>query len=190
MRMLFALFASLLILPVSAAEIYRYTDAQGNTVFTNQPPTNVESQEVKLPPANTVQSPPADTYPASSGSDRAGKAAYRHLALNSLPDAEAIRANNGSFSVQIDIEPALVPGHQLQLLLDGEPHGNASTSTRLQVTNADRGEHSLAVAVLSAGGKVLQQSDTLSFTVQRVNVNTSPALRPKPVPPAPAPKAP
>ncbi|HCA63132.1 MAG TPA: DUF4124 domain-containing protein, partial [Pseudomonas sp.] len=34
-----ALFSLLFILSVPAfAEIYKYTDAQGNTVFTNQPP--------------------------------------------------------------------------------------------------------------------------------------------------------
>ena len=55
----------------------------------------------------------------------------------------------------------------------------------LQVSNADRGEHSLAVEVLSAG-KPIQQSTSVTFTVQRVNTG-SPALRPPP-PPKPQPK--
>lgn len=189
MRMLFALFVGLLALP-AGAEIYRYTDANGNTVFTNQPPDGVNSQEVKLPPANTVQSPPADAYPTSDSENPSRQATYGQLAITNLPDAEAIRANNGSFTVDIAIDPQLAPGHQLQLLLDGQPYGSPGTSTRFQVLNADRGEHSLAVAVLDARGAVLQQSDALAFTVQRVNLNSSPALRPKPAAPAPAPRAP
>ena len=54
--------------------------------------------------------------------------------------------------------------------------------------NIDRGEHSLAVEVLNANGESLQQSAATTVTVQRVNVNTSPALRPNPAP-LPTPKA-
>ncbi|MBX9762832.1 MAG: DUF4124 domain-containing protein, partial [Pseudomonadaceae bacterium] len=84
------------------------------------------------------------------------------------------------------IEPRLASNHRLRLLLDGKPHGQPSNVPRLQVSNADRGEHSLAVEVLS-DGKSIQQSATTTFTVQRVNTK-SPALRPPPPPPKPQPK--
>ncbi|MHB1371742.1 MAG: DUF4124 domain-containing protein, partial [Pseudomonadaceae bacterium] len=42
-----ALFGLLLILSAPAiAEIYTYTDAQGNTVYTNQPPEGVAAERV------------------------------------------------------------------------------------------------------------------------------------------------
>src|SRR5690606_36393997 len=113
------------------------------------------------------------------------QAAYRVLELANLPEDDALRANNGTFSVDVAIEPPLAAGHRLQLLLDGEAYGAAGTSTRFQLINIDRGEHSLAGAALS-GDRVIQQSTARTFTVQRVNVNTSPALRPPP----PKPKAP
>ena len=85
-----------------------------------------------------------------------------------------------SFSVGVQIQPKLSPGHRLRLLLDGKPYGQASSSTRLSLTNIDRGEHSLAVEVLS-GEQSIQQSSPVTFTVQRVNTQ-SPALKPKPQP--------
>ena len=103
-----------------------------------------------------------------------------------MPSEEALRANNGTFTVDVAIEPRLASNHLLRLLLDGKPHGQLSNAPRLQVSNADRGEHSLAVEVLSAG-KPIQQSPTVTFTVQRVNTS-SPALRPPPPPPKPKPK--
>lgn len=182
MRLLIACLLCALALP-AAAQIYKYTDANGNTVFTNQPPEGQAAQSVELPPTNTVpaQKP---SVAAETPEPAAAQDAYQVLQLTDIPSEEALRANNGTFTVGVEIEPRLTPGHRLRLLLDGKAHGQPSNVTRLQVTNADRGEHSLAVEVLS-GDQVIQQSATRTFTVQRISIN-SPA-RPKPTP-TPAPK--
>lgn len=184
MRLLTACLLCAIALP-AAAQIYKYTDANGNTVFTNQPPQGQDAQKVELPPTNTVESQPPSVVEPEETSAATG-AAYRVLRLTDLPSEEALRANNGTFTVGVDIEPRLLPGHKLRLLLDGQPHGQAVNVTRLQLVSVARGEHSLAVEVIS-GDKSLQQSPTVTFTVQRVNTS-SPALRPKPVPPPPPPK--
>lgn len=174
-----------LALPASA-QIYKYTDANGNTVFTDQPPEGQATQNVELPKTNSV-SMPVPSVPATTNPDPADSAApYSMLQLTGIPDDEAMRANNGTFSVGVDIQPRLASNHRLRLLLDGKPYGQPSNVPRLQVSNADRGEHSLAVEVLS-GEKSIQQSATSVFTVQRVNTS-SPALRPPPPPPKPKPK--
>jgi len=166
----------------AAAEIYKYTDAKGNTVYTNQPPEGQATETLVLPPTNTVEMPKPAAPLGGPAIESEKQTAYRVLELTDLPDDGALRANNGSFSVGVKLEPSLQPGHRLRLLLDGRPYGQASTGLRLQLSNVDRGEHSLAVEVLR-GEQSIQQSTTLTFTVQRVNIN-SPALRP---PPSPAP---
>lgn len=182
MRRTLACLLLSLALPASA-QIYKYIDANGNTVFTNQPPEGVNAESIELPQTNTVEMQ-APRTPPPQASPEAQAAPYRILQLTGLPDEQAMRANNGTFSVGVRLEPALAAGHRLRLLLDGQPYGAASSATRLQLTNVDRGEHSLAVEVLS-GERSLQQSETLTFTVQRVNTS-SPALRPPP-PPKPKP---
>ena len=97
---------------------------------------------------------------------------YARLEIINLPDDEALRANNGSFEVQVAVEPPLARGHSLRLLLDGNPHGPTTQGTPLQVQQADRGTHSLVVQVLDAAGQPLQQSDAQTFTVQRISVNS------------------
>ena len=183
MRLLTACLLCALALPASA-QIYKYTDANGNTVFTNQPPEGQDVESVELPPTNTVapQTPvvTTSTTPATQNAQ-----AYKVLELSNLPTDEALRANNGTFTVSVKISPRLLPGHRLRLLLDGKPYGQPSNVTSLQVVTADRGEHSLAVEVLN-GSEPIQQSATVTFTVQRVNTS-SPALRPPP-PPPPKPK--
>jgi hypothetical protein len=184
MRPLLACLLLSLALPASA-QIYKYIDAQGNAVFTDQPPEGKASQSIELPPTNSIDmqapSPPPTDTPANSSA----APPYKTLQLTDIP-TDAIRANDGNFSVGVQIEPRLAPGHRLRLLLDGEPHGQPSNVPRLQLNNVARGEHSLAVEVLS-GEKSLQVSPTVTFTVQRVHTS-SPALRPPPPPPAkPAP---
>ncbi len=171
-----ALFSLLLILSVPAlAQIYKYTDDKGNTVFTNQPPDGVAVDEVKLPPANTVNiKTPELPPPLPDDTQGERQQPYRSLAIGGIPDEEALRANNGTFTVTAHLDPALQQGHQLRFLLDGIPQAPASRSTSLQLNNVDRGTHQLEVEVL-AGEQVLQRTAE-TFTVQRVHTS-SPARR-------------
>lgn len=184
MRLLLTCLLLSLALP-AAAQIYKYTDANGNTVFTNQPPEGVEAQNIELPPTNTVEMQMPVPAPKDTSKQPDAGPAYKVLELTGLPDDEALRANNGTFSVGVRIEPRLAGGHSLRLLLDGQPYGQPSNVPHLQLSEVARGEHSLAVEVLS-GGTPIQQSETVTFTVQRVNTS-SPALRPPPPPPTPKP---
>ena len=162
----------LLISLPAAAQIYKYTDANGNAAFSNTPPDGVKAQVVELPPLNNVDtrkmaSPVAPAQnPAPSAQPQV---AYPTLALTDLPADEALRANNGTFTVGVAIQPRLLPGHLLQLLVDGNLYGQTGNVPRLQVVNIDRGEHSFAVVVLDKG-RIIQQSPTITLTVQRVHV--------------------
>lgn len=173
-----------LALPASA-QIYKYTDANGNTVFTDTPPEGQPRENIELPKTNSVTMQAPSTTPSDTTDTASAAAPYSQLQLTDIPDDEAMRANNGTFSIGVKLQPRLASNHRLRLLLDGKPHGQPTSSTRLQVNNADRGEHSLAVEVLN-GDTSIQQSATSVFTVQRVNTS-SPALRPPPPKPKPAP---
>jgi hypothetical protein len=182
MRRMLTCLLLILALPASA-QIYKYTDANGNTVFTNQPPDGQNAEAVELPATNTVEAQPL-TQPPSQPAEAVSAARYSVLELTDIPTDEALRANNGTFSVGVRLVPRLAPPHRLRLLLDGQPYGQPSNVPRLQLSNIDRGEHSLAVEILN-GEQPIQQSASVTFTVQRVNTS-SPALRPPP-PPTPKP---
>jgi len=158
----------LLILPASA-QIYKYLDANGNPVFSNQPPEGVSAEKIELPPPNIVSPPPPRPEEAVKPRETSRKIRYRQLELSGVTDGEALRANSGSFSVDVTIEPPLRPGHRLQLLLDGQPYGQASQSTHLVLLNLDRGDHSLEVEVL-AGERSVQKSAPVLFTLLRAPI--------------------
>lgn len=165
----FLLILLLIALP-AAAQIYKYTDAAGNTAYSNQPPDGVNAQPVELPPLNSVQPQPVNqpAPPAATAGREPARSAYEVLELTNLPTTEALRANNGTFTVNVLIKPRLQGPHLFRLLLDDQPYGQPSNVPILQLVNVDRGTHSLAVQVIS-GEEVVQQSPSLTFTVQRVH---------------------
>lgn len=164
----FLLMLLLIALP-AAAQIYKYTDADGNTAYSNQPPDGVKAQPVDLPPLNSVepQAPPSIPPAAANINEQPGNA-YEVLELTGLPTTEALRANNGTFTVNVLIKPRLQGPHLFRLLLDDQPYGQPSNVPILQLVNIDRGEHSLAVQVID-GENIVQQSPYVTLTVQRVH---------------------
>ncbi|QHF48399.1 DUF4124 domain-containing protein [Pseudomonas sp. S49] len=159
----------LLIALPATAQIYKYTDANGNTVYSDHSPDGVQAQPVELPPLNRVE-PQAPGAPAAPETDNREpvRNAYDILELAGLPTEEAVRANNGTFTVQVLIKPRLQPPHQLRLVLDDEPYGQPSNVPILQLVNVDRGEHRLAVQVID-GQTIIQQSPPVPLSVQRVH---------------------
>jgi hypothetical protein len=158
-----------LALPASA-QIYKYTDAKGNVVFSQQPPEGIKSELVELPKTNTAPPPPATQTPAKQLDSTASVQSYRVLELTDLPADGTLRANNGRFSVSVRIEPALRSGHHLRLLLDGNAYGQPSRTLRLQLSEIERGEHRLAVEVL-AGEEQIQKSSERTITVLRTSIH-------------------
>ena len=162
------LFILLLIVLPATAQIYKYTDANGATAYSNQPPDNVSAEPVDLPPLNSIErQPPGETAPTIQATRNVQPhKTYEALELIGLPTSEALRANDGTFTVTVLIKPRLQSPHLLRLLLDGQPYGQPGNVPTLQLVNIDRGEHRLAVQVID-GKSIVQQSPTVTFTLQR-----------------------
>ncbi|MBK3805701.1 DUF4124 domain-containing protein [Stutzerimonas stutzeri] len=149
--------------------IYSYTDAEGNRVFTDRP-SGQAVEEVQLMPSNSMASQPTPAPRAVQPPKQQAAAIRYQLQILSPAADEAIRNNAGTVSVTVEAEPALQPGHFYQLLLDGEPFGAPGEQTSFQLSNVDRGTHQLAVAVVDAQERVLQQSESRSFHLIRTSL--------------------
>ena len=84
MRLLVTSLLLSLTLPVSA-QIYQYKDANGNTVYTNQPPQGQDAEQVQLPPTNSVEMSTPKTSESTAPTEQASGAQYATLALTDLP---------------------------------------------------------------------------------------------------------
>lgn len=164
----------LLICVPALAQIYKYTDANGNTAYSSQPPDGTRAETVELKPLNSIEAQPPVAPPPSQNAPQtpAQQASYDQLELTDLPADAIIRANDGTFTLSVRVQPRLQPGHRLQLLVDGEPYGQPSNLPRLQVVNIDRGEHRFAVLVHDAR-RIIQQSPEVTLSIMRAAVGGS-----------------
>lgn len=159
----------------ASAQIYSYTDASGNRVFTDRP-TGAAAERVTLKPANGM--PPVEP-PAATPAEPATAPAIRY-ALQILTPAEdqTIRDNAGNLQVIASGTPALQPGHLYQLLLDGEALGSAGADTHFELRNIDRGTHRVQLRVVDGNANELARSPAQTFHLIRTSLAQRRMVRP------------
>ena len=140
---------------------YRWVDAQGVVHYsdTAQP----GAQVIQLPAAQTYHSPPTPpSYPVNSPAADSAQSATRSCAITQpAPEASFFAPD----SVAVGVSPALQPGDQLAVTLDGAPLGSGGGG-QYQIQQPDRGAHTLSAMVRDVEGKLVCQS-TVTFYVQR-----------------------
>ena len=178
---LLACVLSLSSLP-ALADIYTYTDANGNRVFTDQPRKN--AKRVDIQPSNSMTgTPPARTtgqprpmVPAAP----AAPAIFRYQLLRiTVPEPDAtVTSPSGDLIVTVSSEPPLQPDHLYRVLLDGQAIGEPARSPVFPLHNIDRGTHQLSVEIFDKWGRVLEKTPNQPFHLQRITLAQKRATNP------------
>ncbi|MCG7599971.1 DUF4124 domain-containing protein [Halomonas sp. McH1-25] len=176
---------------LEAATVYRYTDEQGNVVFTDQPRGN--SERIKLEPLTVVPSlnvetPAASSVPQRNDTGQAERSSrlrnsesrpgapfmpYSTFQIASPQDEATLQTGyGGNVQVELDIDPDLRPDHRVRLLVEGEISQSAMHTKAFMLTNLNRGEHVLQAELLDAAGQVRHRSAPVTLYVHRASVNS------------------
>ncbi|WP_085639382.1 MULTISPECIES: DUF4124 domain-containing protein [unclassified Pseudomonas] len=162
----------------ASAEVFTYTDAQGNRVYTDQPRGNAKRVQLTTSnrmPATSVGTPssgPKNTVPEPP--------AFRYDMLRVLipePDA-TIRSSAGELIVSVTSEPGLQPGHRYRLLLDGQATGEPGPSPVFPLSDIDRGSHNLSVEILDGQGRTVERTANQPFHMQRISLAQKRQVKP------------
>jgi hypothetical protein len=164
-----------LLLPAAALadRIYRSVDAQGRPVFSDKPPSE-DAKPLDMAPLMTFEAPPLEASPQYSDPIAASGPAYEGLAIISPRHDEAVRSNAGDVSILTRLTPILRADHRLQLLLDGQIVDGAPERGTFDLTNVHRGTHVVQARVVDEGGRVLIESDPVTFHMLQISVLTRP----------------
>jgi hypothetical protein len=164
MRYLLAL--CLLVLPLTgAAEIYKWRDSQGRWHFSDEPRSGAEP--VTLPPATVYEAPPLARTPPPAPQPAPERAAYQAAAIATPGPEATVRNATGEVAVSVALDPGLQQGHQVRLILDGDPVGEPVPTTNFTLRNVYRGAHQVAAEVLGPDGTVLTRTGMQTFYVHR-----------------------
>jgi hypothetical protein len=167
------LFCLLLTLAGSAcAEVYTYTDAQGNQVFTDQPRKN--AKRVPLPPSNNLNQTPLTVKksPPTPAKKNTLKVVTHYDMLRILapePDG-TVNQSSGELVVTVASDPQLYNGDQYQILLDGNPAGSPGTSPVIMIKAVDRGLHQLAAEIIDTDGETVERTPAQKLNMQRISL--------------------
>jgi len=176
----------------AATTIYRTVDADGNPVFSDQPPPpgeRAETLEIQQPSSFEPPVQPQDPATGADAWDWDMQAqaeedevpfVYGGVAIVAPANDEGVRGNDGVLNVVAAVTPELRPGHQIEILLDGQMVASAANSA-VAVSDVERGTHTLEARIVDEAGTILVASDPVTFHMLRYVPQLAPN-RPKPAP--------
>ena len=152
-----------------AAVTYRWVDAQGVVHYSDQPHPGAEV--IQLTGAQTYHGTAPDAAAAAAPPAPSPAAGYQSCSI-SQPAAEASLYAPDSVDVLVQLSPALHAGDQISVTVDGAVLQPLSADgLNYQVSQPERGTHSLSAQVRTSDGTVVCSSPAVTFYVQRPSVN-------------------
>lgn len=176
MRLLIPFLLLFSTIPVSAVEVYKSVDENGNTVFSDQPSDNAEKIEVKDIP--TV--PGFTDYPVDTHREPAVVERYSEIAIINPKNDQTYWRGEGDLVVSVAMKPRLSAMDKVVLYLDGEEI-LADTGTTFVLSELDRGTHQLRVSIRDRDGTIIKSSETVSFHVKQTSI-LNPRFKAAPAP--------
>ena len=186
-----------------SATVYKWVDDNGVTHFSDQP--NPKAEKLQISSAQTYQSQAAGvTAPAPTGT--AAPTPATPVCVIDAPGASSAPTTARPLCVidtpgagQVFLDTFSITGHvtlgrvgedsQTSLRLDGQDiSGLLASDGSFQLSQLDRGEHSLTVQVTNARGEVTCQGSAVNFSIRQPSA-TVPGVPTVPGAPA-APRAP
>ncbi|MCG5494298.1 MULTISPECIES: DUF4124 domain-containing protein [Ectothiorhodospira] len=172
----------LLLLTLAApamAEVYRWTDDQGNTVFGDTPPDGVDATPMNvrsptvtpgLPNAREILERPTPREEAQAR-EQARSAGYTGISIASPGDDDVVRTNLGEVNVSVQVDPELQSdqGHRVRIVLDGQTAA-VGESTRFTLEEVTPGTHTLRAEILDSNDRTLKASEESTFHLLRTTV--------------------
>ncbi|MDA8825922.1 DUF4124 domain-containing protein [Luminiphilus sp.] len=163
--------AALNILPLRA-EIFKYTDKNGNTVFSDKPPVDNRSErvlEIELGPTNLSEPPPKLPTPSPKAVNSEAAVKYT-TSITSPDDGTTVPMGPGDFLVTALFSPPLAAGDLAVIKLDGEIIAPPQRRNSWQLRNIFRGEHKITIERQNAESDVLSTSPPITVYVLRPSI--------------------
>jgi hypothetical protein len=159
-------------LAMAATTIYKWTDENGVVHYSDQPHAN--AQKVLIEGAQTYKAAEAATVAAPAGmpqpADAAEARSYQGCAI-AQPTEDQVLLNADSVTVVVRTDPALHPGDQVYLTMDGQPlNRGAPTGAQFVITAVDRGTHTVQAIVRTSDGGLQCQTPGVTFNVRQPSV--------------------
>lgn len=156
------------------AEIFKYTDENGKTVFSDRPPAESQPDsvlQIEVGPTN-LSAPPPNIPPSVKPTEASNiKAAVSYnTTITSPSNGTTVPMGPGNFAVIALFSPPLEAAESAVLKLDGKVVGPPQRGNKWQLNNVFRGEHQITVERQNAENNVLNVSLPVTVYVLRPSI--------------------
>lgn len=166
---------------IAEGAIYTWTDKDGISHFSDHAAVGTQKFSIKK---NNIVSDNNKQKKAGEDNIVSGNLANVHIKkiityqvnFTSPQNDQAIRANNGNFSVNVVITPQQNQQHKLQLYIDGIKFGSAQLSTTISAKNVDRGTHKIQVFLLDEKESILAKTKMITIHILKVSTINAPYI--------------
>lgn len=160
------------------AQVYSYTDKNGHTIYTDDPPKgqlvkklDLGSQPINKLEQNTTNTSERNIRRSPQAQQPAEPFRYNLLRIT-LPEPDAAISNTGGvMTVSIETNPSIRSDHAYQILVDGKIVMSSPDKTVIQLENLERGDHQLAVAIVDKNGKIIEQTPSQPFHIRQTTLS-------------------
>lgn len=163
--------ALVLLVPFAAAGTYKWVDKDGNVHYSDTPVKGAE--EVDLPEPMVFDAPEVAPLPPPDAEAAEEKPFnYKTFAFISPKQDQVFWNTAGAIPVQLDLEPGLQSGHEVQLYFRGERIDMNGLGTTL--TEVYRGAWTIRAVVVGRDGKEIVAAGPVTFHVKQQSIANPP----------------
>ncbi|RKT44100.1 DUF4124 domain-containing protein [Thiocapsa rosea] len=147
-----------------SAEIFRWVDADGRTHFSDRRPPDAAAQRIVPDTGSVGDSTPDGATPSDDVPLLGPYAAFDIL----TPAAGAVLLQQtDTLEIQLELEPPLLEGHRLDLMLDDRAVPVEAGSTRFQIKGVGFEAHRIQARVQDALGMVVATTPSLELELRQ-----------------------
>jgi hypothetical protein len=146
------------------AKVYKWTDAQGNVIYSDTPRPGAEEIEILTDPAGIAPVRP-EQMPQSK--PQAPGEIYGSVIIAAPAQDQVIEDPAGWVNVSLAVEPPLrvSQGDAVRLKLDGQTLDARYTGSEIAIPSVPRGTHTLQAEIVNPAGNALIASAAVTFHV-------------------------
>lgn len=147
------------------AEVYKGKNAEGNTIYSDEPMP--DSTEIQVPDPTSIPMPKPVKKKAAAPKNQEG-GLYQNFSILSPGNDETIQNTSGSITITLGLTPTLQTkeGHTISVNVDGKPAVEKTQQLTIQVPGISRGTHTVMAEVIDRSGKTVISSNTITINTK------------------------
>lgn len=168
MRYLVLMLTLTMLWPVTAQEVYKTVDENGNVIYTDQPPED-DASPMDLPEISVVKMerpPPLPVSTVKAGEGATARNPYGAIQIVEPTADQSFWGSGSTLVVRLQAGQPLDDGHQVSYYMDGVKAGSSPSMSQL-FTDIDRGEHQVRAEIINENGAVLASSQSVTFFMKQ-----------------------